>query len=146
VEEGDQGKGKKFGEEVIACFPFTAYWVFDTSRTTQKTPRQTILLLRLYLLLRLRVYRAVALQRLSSSSTIDRGDTETRKQKVDLISLHLLFKIRKSRLKWCSNSLFTIAVVLSASQSNEQKYRGVICRWHAICGRVGGRINLLKTS
>jgi hypothetical protein len=36
---------KKFWEDLIACFPFTTYCVFDTTRIAQKTPNPTGLLL-----------------------------------------------------------------------------------------------------
>jgi hypothetical protein len=38
-------KDKKFWEEIIAYFPFTTYWVFDTTRTALKIPRPTVVLL-----------------------------------------------------------------------------------------------------
>jgi hypothetical protein len=49
---------KKFWNELIPYFPFTCS-VFDT-RITQKTPRPTVLLLRMYSLLRVRVRQAVS--------------------------------------------------------------------------------------
>jgi hypothetical protein len=36
---------KKFWESLLAYFPFTTYWVYDTLRTAQKSPRPTVLLL-----------------------------------------------------------------------------------------------------
>jgi hypothetical protein len=64
---------KKFWEDLIACFPFTTYRVFDATRTAQKTPRPTaVLLLRVYSLPRESVYPAAA-RKIKGGAT----DTET---------------------------------------------------------------------
>jgi hypothetical protein len=44
--------------ELIIFFPFTTYWVSDTTRTAQKTPRSIVILLREYSLPRNRLCEA----------------------------------------------------------------------------------------
>jgi hypothetical protein len=57
----DSHFNKNFREGLTAYFPFTIYWVRDTTRTVQKTPRPAvIILLRVHSLLRECFYWAVA--------------------------------------------------------------------------------------
>jgi hypothetical protein len=77
-------KNKKFWEQLIAHFPFTTYWEFDTIRTAEKILLQQFF----YCCVCIRCHGKVFTEPLLSNDS--GGNTQTHRQQGDLISL-LLF-------------------------------------------------------